>query len=104
VSTEIEFADRFGEPPQAVKDLFFQMKVKLLGEKAGLESINVLHNQLVLSYPQLPQGMKQRNLNEIDPAARAGKNAYWINLGNLAGEDWKDVLVRVLHKLANSDK
>jgi len=104
VSTEIEFADRFGEPPQAVKDLFFQMKVKLLGEKAGLEAINVLHNQLVLSYPQLPQGMKQRNLNEIDPAARAGKNAYWINLGNLAGEDWKDVLVRVLHKLANSDK
>ncbi|HBG59175.1 MAG TPA: transcription-repair coupling factor [Anaerolineaceae bacterium] len=104
VSTEIEFADRFGEPPQAVKDLFFQMKVKLLGEKAGLESINVLHNQLVLSYPQLPQGVKPRNLNEIDPAARAGKNAYWINLGNLAGEDWKDVLVRVLHKLANSDK
>ena len=48
--------------------------------------------------------MKQRNLNEIDPAARAGKSAYWINLGNLAGEDWKDVLVRVLHKLANSDK
>jgi hypothetical protein len=69
-----------------------------------LEAINVLHNQLVLSYPQLPQGMKQRNLNEIDPAAKAGKNAYWINLGNLAREDWKDVLVRVLHKLANSDK
>ncbi|GAA5343314.1 MAG: transcription-repair coupling factor [Anaerolineaceae bacterium] len=101
VSTEIEFADRFGEPPQAVKDLFFQMKVKLLGEKAGLEAINVLHNQLVLSYPQLPQGVKPRNLKEIDPAARAGKNAYWINLANLEDEDWQEVLVRVLHKLAN---
>jgi len=101
VSTEIEFADRFGEPPQAVKDLFFQMKVKLLGEKAGLEAINVLHNQLVLSYPQLPQGVKPRNLNEIDPAARAGKNAYWINLANLEDENWQEVLVRVLHKLAN---
>jgi transcription-repair coupling factor (superfamily II helicase) len=101
VSTEIEFADRFGEPPQAVKDLFFQMKVKLLGEKAGLESINVLHNQIVLSYPQLPQGVKPRNLNEIDPAVRAGKNAYWINLANLEDENWQEVLVRVLHKLAN---
>lgn len=101
VSTEIEFADRFGEPPQAVKDLFFQMKVKLLGEKAGLESINVLHNQIVLSYPQLPQGVKPRNLKEIDPAVRAGKNAYWINLANLEDENWQEVLVRVLHKLAD---
>jgi len=77
------------------------MKVKLLGEKAGLESINVLHNQIVLSYSQLPQGVKPRNLNEIDPAARAGKNAYWINLANLEDENWQEVLVRVLHKLAN---
>ncbi|HAE86247.1 MAG TPA: transcription-repair coupling factor [Anaerolineaceae bacterium] len=101
VSTEIEFADRFGEPPQAVRNLFYQMKVKLLAGKAGLEAINMLRNQIVLSYPELPQGMRQRRLREIDPVARAGKNAYWINFANLADEDWQEVLVRVLHKLAN---
>jgi len=75
------------------------MKVKLLGEKAGLEAISMLHDQLVLSYPPLPEGVKQRNLKEIDPAARAGKNAYWINMSNLKDEPWQDVLMRILHKL-----
>jgi len=46
----------------------------------------MLHDQLVLSYPPLPEGVKQRNLKEIDPAARAGKNAYWINMSNLKDE------------------
>jgi len=101
-STEIEFADRFGEPPQGVKDLLFQMKIKILGESAGLDSISMINNQLVLSYPPLPKGARQRGLPELDPAARAGKNAYWINLAGLKTESWQDVLVRVLKKLPDS--
>ena len=101
-STEIEFADRFGEPPQGVKDLLFQMKIKILGENAGLESISIINNQLILSYPPLPKGARQRGLREVDPIARAGKNAYWINLAGLRSETWQEVLVRVLHKLQGS--
>ncbi len=104
VSTEIEFSDRFGEPPEGVKDLFFQMKVKLLGEAIGLESIGMVNGQLVLTYPPLPQDVKQRNLKEIDPAARVGRNSYWINLANLKGETWQTALVRILRKLGASGK
>ena len=97
--TEIEFRDRFGEMPQGLEDLFFQMKVKLAGEEAGLESVSLVNQQLILSYPALPQGMKERGLPEIDPVARVGRNAYWINIRNLAEEPWQIALMRVLRKL-----
>ena len=102
--TEIEFADRFGEPPQGVKDLLFQMKIKILGEKVGLESISIVNNQLVLSYPPLSKGVNSRGLPAVDPATRAGKNAYWINLTGLKDESWQTVLVRVLRKLRDSQE
>jgi len=41
-------------------------------------------------------------LREVDPIARAGKNAYWINLAGLRSETWQEVLVRVLRKLQGS--
>jgi len=97
--TEIEFRDRFGELPQGLLDLFFQMKVKLAGEEAGVESVTIVNQQLLLSYPTLPQGIKERGLPDVDPAARAGRNAYWINIRNLGEEPWQDALLRILQKL-----
>lgn len=97
--TEIEFRDRFGDLPDGLNDLFFQMKIKLAGEAAGLDSISIINQQLVLSYPPLPQGMKERGLPEVDPIARAGKNAYWIAMKNLGEESWQQALLRFLQKL-----
>ena len=97
--TEIEFRDRFGELPEGLTDLFFQMKVKLAGEEAGLDSISIVNQQLILGYPPLPPAVKDRNLADIDPVARAGRNAYWINLKQLENEDWQVVLLRFLQKL-----
>src|SRR5690606_36149807 len=33
---EEEFRDRFGEPPEMVRNLLYQLKIKLLADKAGL--------------------------------------------------------------------
>ncbi len=98
--TEIEFHDRFGELPEGLKDLFFQMRVKLAGEAIGLESIGMIKQQILLTFPPLPQGVKDRGLPEIDPLARAGRNAYWIDIKNLDGETWQEALIRILQKLA----
>ena len=89
--TEIEFNDRFGELPDGLKDLFYQMKVKLAGEAVGLDSISMINQQLVLSYPPLPAGIKQRELTEIDPIARRA-HAWWINLKTLGDESWQEAL------------
>ena len=75
------------------------MKVKLAGEEAGLESVTIVNQQLLLSYPTLPQGIKERGLPDVDPIARAGRNAYWVNIRNLGEEPWQDALLRILQKL-----
>ena len=102
--TEIEFNDRFGELPEGLRDLFFQMQVKLAAEEIGLESVTQVNQQLLLTFPPLPQGIKDRGLPEIDPLARAGKNAYWINLADLKGKTWREALLRILQKLKNSKR
>ena len=97
--TEIEFEDRFGELPQSVRDLLYQMKVKLLGEAVGLESIGLVGNQIVLTYPALPKGVTDRGLRDIGSLARAGKNAYWVKV-NPESAEWKLTLLGVLKHLA----
>ena len=76
------------------------MRVKLAGEAIGLESIGMIKQQILLIFPPLPKGVKDRGLPEIDPLARAGRNAYWIDIKNLDGETWQEALIRILQKLA----
>jgi len=78
------------------------MKVKLRGEAAGIESISINNNQILLSYPALPNGIKERGLPEVDPNARAGRNAYWVNIANLDKEAWQTRLLGILQKILQS--
>jgi len=97
--TEIEFADRFGPIPQGVLDLLYQMKVKLRGEAAGIDSVSINNNQVLLSYPALPNGVKDRGLPDIDPNVRSGKNGYWVNITDLSKDEWKTRLLNILQKI-----
>ncbi len=90
-----EFHDRFGQPVQQVKDLFFQLRVKLLAARAGLVSISVEADQMVLRFPQLPVGVQARDLPPIGYQTRAGRNAYWMKF-DPEGESWREHLLRVL--------
>lgn len=99
--TQIEFVDRFGEMPQGLKDLFFQMQVKLAGEAAGIETIGIVNEQIVLTWPEQPKGIKQRPLPDVDPIARIGKNGYWLNVSHLQDESWQQALLRVLRKIVS---
>ena len=95
-SLEDEFVDRFGTVIEPVKNLFYQIRVKLMGEKAGLISITAEGDQLVLRYPPLPEGVITRDLPQVDPSLRAGKNAYWVQFDPDA-EDWRAKLVDYLN-------
>ena len=70
-----EFSDRFGELPEMVQNLFYQMRVKLRAEKAGLAAIGMETGQIVLRYPPRRQMAMKRNacmiLLPIFAAARA---------------------------------
>lgn len=93
-----EFTDRFGALVEPVQNLLYQIRVKLLGEKAGLTSITIENDQLVLRYPALPEGVPSRELISPDARLRAGKNAYWMRV-DLSDEVWREDLVDVLGRI-----
>lgn len=96
-----EFVDRFGAFLEPVANLIYQIRVKLRAEKAGLVSVTVEGDQIVLRYPTLPAGVNSRDLKYIDPSVRVGKNAYWMQFH----EDdlsWRDQLLQVISDIMPS--
>ena len=73
-----ELTDRFGPLPEMVVNLLYQLRVKLLAERAGLYSITSENNQLVFRYPEneIPE-----NLQGLLPEIRVGKTALWMPIG-----------------------
>jgi transcription-repair coupling factor (superfamily II helicase) len=103
-----EFVDRFGimpemvNPPDSgrVNNLFYQMKVKLRAEAAGLASVGLEGDQLVLRYPPLPEGVTSRNLTNLGGSVRTGKNAFWMPYNSQNG-DWREQLLEILTQLTS---
>ncbi len=93
-----EFADRFGSLPDSVSNLFFQLKIKILAEHAGLASITVESGQLCLRFPEniLPEQLPNLGAN-----VRVGKFALWMPFTNQ--DDWRDQLIKVI-QLLKSEK
>ncbi|MHC1741179.1 MAG: transcription-repair coupling factor [Anaerolineaceae bacterium] len=96
-----EFVDRFGPFTEPVENLLYQIRVKLRAEKAGLSSVAVEGDQIVLRYPPLPGGVTSRELQFVHPSARAGKNAYWMQFDE-TGTSWKQELLAVISEIINS--
>jgi transcription-repair coupling factor (superfamily II helicase) len=93
-----EFRDRFGTLPETTCNLFFQVHVKILAEQAGLASINIESEQIVLRYPPLPPGVAARNLPPIGFGSRTGKNAYWLPMNN-NGYTWQECMLGALKSI-----
>ncbi len=93
-----EFIDRFGNPPEMVQNLFYQMRVKLRAEKAGLAGINWENGQIVLRYPISGNGKDGRRLADLTPSVRGGKSAYWCSFG----DQWELKLLDALDRIIES--
>lgn len=93
-----EFADRFGPLPEMATNLFYQMRVKMRAEKAGLVSVGMESGQILLRYPAPPEGVEAKRLPDLGPGVRGGKNAYWCMFGREA--NWKERLIEVLGSLS----
>ena len=87
-----EFRDRFGQLPEMVQNLFYQMRIKVLAEKAGLSAISWESGQIVLKYPAIPDGKEANRLADLGPGIRGGKSAYWCSFG----EKWESKLLDTL--------
>jgi len=92
-----EFADRFGPLPEETRNLFYQLKAKLLAEQAGLASISTEGGQIILRYPPLPEGETTRPLPDLGDGIRTGKNAFWMSSSET--DDWQEKLLPILTQL-----
>ena len=94
-----EFHDRFGELPEMVQNLFYQMRVKLRAEEAGLSAINWESGQVVLRFPVSSDDKDRegRRLPDLGSGIRGGRNAYWCSFGK--DDDWQEKLLDVLERL-----
>src|SRR5271157_4355785 len=93
----VEFTDRFGPLPEMVENLFFQMRVRMRAEKAGLISVSMEGGQIVLRYPPPPEGAEPRHLADLGPGVRAGKNTYRCTFGK--DPDWREKMLELLSSL-----
>jgi transcription-repair coupling factor (superfamily II helicase) len=92
-----EFNDRFGELPEMTRNLFYQMRVKLRAEKAGLASIGWETDQIVLRYAVQGEEKSAKRLPDISPEIRGGRSAYWCSFAK--DVDWSAKLLDVLTML-----
>lgn len=104
---EEEFKERFGPIPEPVGNLFFQIRVKILAEAAGLSAVIREGSNVLLKFPPLPMGVEKRALPAVGSGIQAGKNAYRLMNINFNAEDWKETLLggmdRVRHRM-NQEK
>jgi transcription-repair coupling factor (superfamily II helicase) len=88
-----------------VRNLLYQVRLKLLAEKAGLAGISAEGGQIVLRYPPLPDGVQARDLTGLpslsDLGVRKGKNALWLAMTGQPGDDWERRLAEVLTRLVS---
>jgi transcription-repair coupling factor (superfamily II helicase) len=96
-----EFQDRFGPLPEEVNNLLYQVKIKLLAEKALVSSVSSENGQIVLRFPPLPEGVSHRDFPPLGDRVRTGKNALWMPISL---PDWKNEVLSLLDTLkASSD-
>ena len=94
-----EFRDRFGQLPEMVQNLFYQIRVKLRAEKIGLTSVSWESGQVLLKYPAPADGSEAKRLPDLPNGVRGGKAQYWITLAK--DEVWTAKLLDVLARLGD---
>ncbi len=90
-----EFEDRFGQLPDQLTNLFYQIRIKILAEDAGLASVSNEGDQIVLRFPPLPEGSPPRSLPALGFGSRPGKNAYWMAFQD-SDPEWRERLAALI--------
>ena len=98
-ATRIEFEDRFGKAPEMVENLFYQVRVKMRAEEAGLASVTMSGEKITLQYPPRTDGTKHRLAHDFGRDARKGRGAYYLTITRQ--KDWRVWLLAILGKLKN---
>jgi len=98
---ESELEDRFGPLPDETKDLLYMVRMKLLGSRAGIETISTENGQVVLTLgvnAQIDRPFLQRSFGN---KLKIGTNQLRLDTKR-AGREWKEALEQLLSRIAQT--
>jgi transcription-repair coupling factor (superfamily II helicase) len=93
-----EYTDRFGRPPAEMDNLFYALRIKALGAKAGIESISTEEGHIVLRRFQGMPFNAERFMQSLTDGVIVGRTQIRIDYKKLKG-GWRGVLERVVRGL-----
>jgi transcription-repair coupling factor (superfamily II helicase) len=89
-----ELADRFGPIPDAAENLLFQLRVKILAQRAGVDAV-ALEGGVLAAGVLLGEDVR---ITDVHPRARYSKGRIYVPLP-AEREEWKKELIGLLETL-----
>jgi transcription-repair coupling factor (superfamily II helicase) len=96
-----ELSDRFGPPPEEVKNLLYVVEIKQLATEAMLESISTENRQVVLHFNHGIDLNKLFLANDVKSGIKVGSDRIKLDI-KLLGNNWQAVLKEVLQKVVST--
>jgi transcription-repair coupling factor (superfamily II helicase) len=98
-----ELADRFGELPEPVLNLLYQLRLKVLALESGVQSISVEAGQVLVKADGLETINRDALQRYAGPAVRVSRRQVWLPLHPNAAV-WQaelERLLRLIHRMAH---
>jgi len=94
-----ELQDRYGPPPEPMRNLLYGVEVKLRAVRAGATEVRVRGAELRIVMGRDLDDAQRRVLLSVFPKAQHGQRQVRASIVEARG-DWRDALTRVLEGLA----
>ncbi len=75
-----ELEDRFGKLPEPVMNLLYQLKLKILSRAAGVQSLGIESDQIVIKADSLEKVDRRGLQRRVSVGTRIGRRQAWIPL------------------------
>lgn len=95
-----EIADRFGDPPQSVDNLFYVLRIRLLAAQARIHSIGRDNNHLALRLNRPVESWESKVIESFGQCVWMGQRQIWVAIDKDA--TWRGVLLQLLKALSRS--
>jgi transcription-repair coupling factor (superfamily II helicase) len=97
----VELVDRFGSLPDEVDNLLYQLRVKALASRAGVQSISPVDTQLSIRLPGLESVDRRALQRHLGDHVRVSRQSVWLSLEPNPDSPWRISLVQTLERLAD---
>jgi len=93
-----ELADRFGPIPDPVDNLLFQLRIKVLAQKAGISGVATESGQVQIRFAGANDRYHLALQTVLGPGVRVSRKGIWLGRG-LTTREWQVSLVQILEQL-----